>query len=223
VGHPLLEKRDVLRPGPGERPALARGVRPTLLVLPGSRRSEVERLSVCFGNTLERVARARPDFEVIVPAVEYLADEIRTRIRSWRNNPRVVVGEEEKLAAFRRAHAALAASGTVTLELALAYVPMAVAYRMEVPVGLLRLFISAPSIVLPNLVLGERAIPEFINNDASPEALATAVAPLLGDTPTRARQVAARERIDGLIAVDGAPSRLAADIVLKVARLPARA
>ena len=109
----------------------------------------------------------------------------------------------------------------MTLELALTHVPMAVAYRMELPVGLLRLFINTPSIVLPNLILGERAIPEFINNDASPEALATAVAPLLGDTPTRARQIAALERIDGLMAVDGAPSRLAADIVLKVARLPA--
>jgi lipid-A-disaccharide synthase len=223
VGHPLLEKRHVLRPRPGERPALARGVRPTLLVLPGSRRAEVERLSVCFGNALDRIARARPDFEVVIPAVEHLAEEIRSRVRSWRNNPKVVVGEEEKLAAFRRAHAALAASGTVTLELALAHVPMAVAYRIELPVGLLRLFVDAPSIVLPNLVLGERAIPEFINSEATPEALATAVAPLLGDTPTRTRQVAALERIDGLMAIDGAPSDLAAGIVLKLARLAARA
>jgi lipid-A-disaccharide synthase len=221
VGHPLFEKRDVLRPKPGERPPLARGMRPTLLVLPGSRRSEVERLSASFGHALDRIARARPDFEVIVPAVEHLAGEIRERVRSWRNSPKVIVGEDEKQGAFRRAHAALAASGTVTLELALAQVPMVVAYRIEVPIGFLRLFVSAPSIVLPNLILGERAIPEFLNADATPEALATAVAPLLGDTPTRARQVAALERLDILMAVDDAPSRLAADAVLKAARLPA--
>lgn len=219
VGHPLIEKLDRLRPKPGERPPLVLGARPTLLVLPGSRRSEVERLSACFGGAIERIARARPNFEVVVPAVPHLADEIRERTRSWRNNPQVIVGEEEKYAAFRRAHAALAASGTVTLELALAHVPMAVAYRIEAPVALLRLFVRTESIVLPNLVLGERVIPEFINHEATPEALATAVAPLLGDTPTRARQVAALERTDASMAVDGAPSRLAADIVLKVARL----
>jgi lipid-A-disaccharide synthase len=222
VGHPLFEKRNRLRPGPGERPPLTRGVHPTLVVLPGSRRSEVERLSGCFGGALDRIARARPDFEVIVPAVAHLADEIRERTRSWRNNPKIVIGEDEKHAAFRRAHAALAASGTVTLELALAHVPMAVAYRIELPIALVRLVIDAPTIVLPNIVLGEMAIPEFLNTEATPEALATAVAPLLGDTPTRARQVAALERIDGLMAVDGAPSRLAAEIVLKTARLPAR-
>jgi lipid-A-disaccharide synthase len=222
VGHPLFEKRNVLRPQPGERPPLPRGARPTLLVLPGSRRAEVERLSESFGQALERIARARPDFEVIVPAVAHLADDIRERVRSWRNNPQVITGEDEKHAAFRRAHAALAASGTVTLELALAHVPMAVAYRIELPVGLMKLFVKAPSIVLPNLVLGERAIPEFLNTEATPEALATAVAPLLGDTPTRARQMAALERIDKLMAVDDAPSRLAAAAVLNVARVPTR-
>jgi lipid-A-disaccharide synthase len=219
VGHPLLEKRDVLRPAADERPPLMPGARPTLLVLPGSRRSEVERLSACFGGALDRIARARPDFEVVVPAVPDLADEIRQRTRLWRNDPKVIVGEKEKLAAFRRAHAALAASGTVTLELALAHVPMAVAYRTELPLGLVRLVIRAPSIVLPNLILGQQVIPEFMNHEATPEALATAVAPLIGDTPTRARQVAALERIDDLMAVDGAPSRLAADVVLRVGRL----
>ena len=84
----------------------------------------------------------------------------------------MVLGEAEKFAAFRRAHAALAASGTVTLELALAGVPMVVAYRVDPMARRLKRFLTVPSIVLANLVLGENAVPEFLDEDGSPEALA---------------------------------------------------
>lgn len=219
VGHPLVEKLDKLRPAPGERSELAPGSRPLVLVLPGSRQSEVTRLTAPFGEALERVARARAAFDVIVPTVEHVADEVRRRTQEWRIKPEVVVGEDAKLAAFRRAHAALAASGTVTLELALAKVPMAVGYRIELPIDLVRMVIKTPSIVLPNLVLGENAIPEFVNYEATPEALATALAPLLGATPGRAKQLAALDRLDRLMAVDTTPSQRAAEIVLKVAHV----
>jgi lipid-A-disaccharide synthase len=219
VGHPLVEKLDKLRPAPGERSELAPGSRPLVLVLPGSRQSEVTRLTAPFGEALERVARARAAFDVIVPTVEHVADEVRQRTQEWRIKPEVVVGEDAKLAAFRRAHAALAASGTVTLELALAKVPMAVGYRIELPIDLVRMVIKTPSIVLPNLVLGENAIPEFVNYEATPEALATALAPLLGATPGRAKQLAALDRLDRLMAVDTTPSQRAAEIVLKVAHV----
>ena len=221
VGHPLIEKLDVLRPRPGERTELALGVRPLVLVLPGSRRSEVERLTAPFGEALERVARARTAIDVVVPAVDHLADDVRRMTQTWRIKPEVVVGEEAKLSAFRRAHAALAASGTVTLELALAKIPMAVGYRIELPIDLVRMFIRTPSIVLPNLVLGENIIPEFVNYEATPEALATALAPLLGATPGRARQLAALDKLDRLMAVDTTPSRRAAEIVLRVAKIDA--
>ncbi len=93
---------------------------------------------------------------------------------------------------------------------------MAVGYRIELPIDIVRMFIRTPSIVLPNLVLGENIIPEFVNYEATPEALATALAPLLGATPGRARQLAALDRLDALMAVETTPSRRAAEIVLRV-------
>ena len=123
VGHPLSEKVGGLRPRQGERVALGSGAAPVLLGLPGSRRSEVARLMDRFGETVALIADAKPGVEIVLPAVPALADEIRERAAGWKYPPAIVVGEEAKLAAFRRANAALAASGTVTLGYALARVP----------------------------------------------------------------------------------------------------
>jgi lipid-A-disaccharide synthase len=134
--------------------------------------------------------------------------------------PRVVVAEAEKRAAFRTARAALAASGTVTLELALAGVPTVVAYR----VGLLneliyRAFVRVPTIVLANLALGENVMPEITQRDATPERLAAALAPLLAGTPERQRQLDAFRRIDAVMAIGAVrPSEAAAEIVLEMVK-----
>lgn len=221
VGHPLIERLDSLRPDPAE--ALARQ-RPTLLVLPGSRRSEIRRLTAVFGAAVERVARSVPGLEVVLPAVTDLADDIRARVSGWPVVPRVVTGEAAKLAAFRTARAALAASGTVTLELALAGVPMAVAYRVSPFETWLRFVVKVPSIVLPNLILGENAIPEFLQQACTAEALSAALVPLLGDTPERAAQTAAFARLDAAmrIAPGSTPSAEAASRVLAAAQAGAR-
>lgn len=213
VGHPLIERLDDLRPGPGE--AAARG-RPTLVVLPGSRRSEVRRLTAIFGEAVARVAENVPGLDVVLPAVSDLADDIRARVAAWPVAPRIVLGEAAKLAAFRIARAALAASGTVTLELALSAVPMAVAYRVSPFETWLRFVVTVPSIVLPNLILGDNAIPEFLQEACTPEALAAALIPLLGDTPEHDAQLAAFARLDALmrIAPGSTPSREAAALVL---------
>ena len=94
-----------------------------------------------------------------IPAVPHVADEISARAESWSVKPRIVEGEAAKWAAFRQADAALAASGTVTLELGLSGVPMVVAYRVSKIEEVLKYLIKAPSIVLTNLVLGENVIP----------------------------------------------------------------
>jgi len=154
VGHPLIEKLGLLRPRPGERVPLADAITPCLLILPGSRRSEVSRLMAPFGLTLEEIVRRHGPVEAIIPAVPHLAEAIREAIGSWPVKPKIVEGETEKFAAFRRAHAALAASGTVSLELALAGVPMAIAYRIEPLLRPLRFLVRVPSIVLANLILG---------------------------------------------------------------------
>jgi lipid-A-disaccharide synthase len=134
--------------------------------------------------------------------------------------PRIVVEPADKWAAFRVARAALAASGTVTLELAVAGVPTVVAYKVSLLTELIyRAAVRVPTIVLANLVLGENVMPEITQRQATPDRLAAALAPLIGDTPERQQQLAAFARLDAVMAIGSAqPSDAAAKIVLEVAR-----
>jgi len=216
VGHPLIERLDTLRPAPGERHPLSEDPL-ELLVLPGSRPSEVRRLMEPFGETLGSFARevGRP-FEVTVPAVSHLADDIRRRAATWPVTPRIVEGEAEKLAAFRRAHLALAASGTVTLELALSGIPMAVAYRVSGLEGQLRFLVKVSSVVLANLIIGDNVVPEFIQEDCTPRKLAPALLALAADGPERRRQEEGFAKLDAIMeaASPTTPSERAAAIVI---------
>ena len=222
VGHPLIERLDELRPAAGERGPISSN--PVLLILPGSRRTEITRLMAPFGEAAAQIAKVRPGLEILLPAVTHLREEIGARAALWPVRPKVVLGEAEKLAAFRRAHAALAASGTVTLELGLAGVPMVVAYRVDPIARGLKRFLKVPSIVLTNLVLGENAVPEFLDEEGSPEILARETAALLAETPARAAQLAAVRRLDQLMAPPGGmrPSDRAAQIVVGFAQSEAR-
>jgi lipid-A-disaccharide synthase len=221
VGHPLIEKIDRLRPAAGERPPLGTVERPTLLVLPGSRHGEISRLLDAFGETVAKVVAENGPMEVLLPVVPRFAEEIKARSAAWPVRPVVVEGEAAKFAAFRRGHLALAASGTVTLELALAGVPMVVAYRIDPIAKSMKHIVlrRLHSFVLPNLITGSRDVPEFLDHETSPERLAAALKPLLSDTPERARQLAAFARLDGLMTLDhGTPSGRAAEIVIEMAR-----
>lgn len=217
VGHPLIEKLDALRPRPGERLPLASG--PLLLVLPGSRRTEIARLMQPFGEAVQLIAAARPDVEILLPALPHLRAEIEAGAARWPVRPRLLHGEAEKFAAFRRAHAALAASGTVTLELGLSGVPMVVAYRVDPIARHLKRFLKVPSIVLANLALGEKMIPEFLDEAASPRVLARETLALLSDGPERRAQLDALARLDAAMALPGGepPSDVAAGIVVEAA------
>jgi len=218
VGHPLIEHLDELRPNAQE--AMARDNDPAVfLLMPGSRRSEIERLMPVFGQVLHRVAQHGRRMEVILPAVSHLEGAIREELRSWPYKPEVVLGDQPKLAAFRRARAALVASGTATLELALAGVPMVVAYKVSRVEELAKYLISVNSIVLANLVLGENVVPEFLQRDCNEVALANALAPLFTHGAQRDRQMAAFRDIDRFLAPAGgeAPSMAAARNVLEVA------
>jgi lipid-A-disaccharide synthase len=150
-----------------------------------------------------------------VPHVRALVED---KLKGWRVRPHLIEGEDDKLRAFRLAHAALAASGTVTLELGLAGTPMVVAYRVDPVAARLRFLVKVPSIVLANLVLGEKAFPEFIQEDCTPEKLASAVELLLKDTFERRAQLAALARIPQRMLLEGgSPSDVAAEIVLQYA------
>src|SRR4051794_26822563 len=216
VGHPLVERIAELRPAAGERPLIETSP-VNLVVLPGSRGSEIRRLMAPFGDTVALLAeRSGRKLDLVLPAVAHLADEIRRLAETWPVKPHIVEGEAAKFAAMRRAGLALAASGTVTLELALAGVPMVVAYKVSKLEEQLKYLIKVPSIVLANLILGENAIPERVQWDCTPEKLADALLPLLSDTPERRGQVAAFERLDGLMDVGAeAPSERAARLVLE--------
>ena len=183
------------------------------------------RRMISFGAALGRaIPQLGRPVSLTLPAVSHLAAEIEAATQAWPIRPRIVLGEAEKYAAFRKAHAALAASGTVTLELAISGVPMVMAYKVswiEEQIGRL---VSVPSFVLANLVLGEKVVPEFVQGDCTPEKLAAALLPLMRETPERRRQLAALARMEGLMeAGDDAPSDRAARIVCEVIEQKRRA
>jgi lipid-A-disaccharide synthase len=212
VGHPLVERLDELTPHPHDHD----GAR-SLLVLPGSRLAEVRRMTPIYGETLELLLRERADFDVAIPVAPNMEQALRRELRGWPVTPRLI-GQAEKFAAFRKARAALATSGVATLELALAEAPMAVAYRVSRAESLLRFLVNVDSIVLPNLIIGENVVPEFLQEAATPRALADALRPLLGESAARDAQLAAFKRVRArLLEAGRAPSARAADIILEYA------
>ena len=219
VGHPLIEQIGTLRPGPGEQKRRDEAP-PVLLVLPGSRRSEIRHHMAVFGETLARLRDEGVAFELILPTMPHLLEAVDEGIKTWKVAPRVVVGEQEKRAAFRIARAALAKSGTVTLELALAGVPMVTAYRTgAVEAWIVLRAINVKSVILANLVVGENVVPEFLQQDCTPEKLAPALREVLDDSPSRRRQVEAFAGIDNIMSTGNQPPGVrAADIVLATLR-----
>ena len=219
VGHPLSEDVTALRPSAEE--ARRRDTAPPIvLLLPGSRSGEIARHLDVFGAAVQKLANQCGPMDLVLPTVPSLVARIKAATASWPVAPRVVMEQGKKWAAFRQARAALAASGTVTLELALAGVPTVVAYKVSFLTELVyRAFVQVPTIVLANLVLDESVMPQILQRDATPEQLAAALAPLLADTPERRRQLEAFARLDEIMAIGSLrPSEAAADIVLEVAR-----
>jgi lipid-A-disaccharide synthase len=222
VGHPLIERIAELRPN-AEEAQRRRANPPVVLVLPGSRAGEIRHLLGTFGAAIAQVAARSGPMELVLPTVPHLVAQVRAGVAGWAVAPRIVVEPVDKWAAFRRARAALAASGTVTLELALAGIPTVAAYRLSIVewniARLLRMRSTLPSVILANLVLGENVIPELLQSDCTPQRLAEALLPHLSDTAQRQRQIEAFGRLDGIMAIGGeAPSAKAAAIVLDVAQ-----
>lgn len=221
VGHPLVERlvefADADAEGFRARLGLDPG-RKLIVVLPGSRRSEVERLMQPFGAALAKAQERTGALDVVIPAVESVRERIAAQATSWPLAAHIVEGEAAKLAAFKAADAALAASGTVTLELALAGTPMIVGYRVDALAACLQFLVKTPHFALSNLVLGERAFPELMQDDCTPDKLAEAISRLLTDDATLAAQRRALARVPELMKLDGVtPSEAAAEIVLRYA------
>ncbi len=219
VGHPLIEQLGSLRPDAAEQKRRD-DAPPVLLVLPGSRRSEIRHHMAVFGETLDRMRAEGVAFEPVLPTMPHLKEAVTEGVKSWKLTPRIVIGEQEKRAAFRVARAALAKSGTVTLELAISGVPMVTAYRVgEAEAWIMRRAIKVTSVILANLVIGENVVPEYLQENCTPENLSCAIRDVLDDTPLRRRQIEAFARLDGIMSTGNQPPSVrAADIVLATMR-----
>ncbi len=219
VGHLLIERLEWIQSLNPEALAIRLKLDPAatpVLVLPGSRSSEVERLLDVFGDTIVKLTGQGRTLEVLLPSVSHLRDEISERTSSWPVRVHMLDGETDKFTAFRLARAALAASGTVTLELGLVGTPMVVGYRVDPIAARLKFLVTAETIVLANLVLGEKVFPEFIQEDCNADALAGAMSDILDSGPAREKQLVALDKIAANLALpSGTPSERAAQIVLE--------
>jgi lipid-A-disaccharide synthase len=220
VGHPLIEKLGQIENADAASLASRLGLdssRPVLLVLPGSRRSEIELMIDVYGEAAARISSLIGPIEIVIPAVRHVRDRIAEKTASWALRPHII-DSDDKYAAMRLARAALATSGTVTLELALAQTPAVVAYKADKLIATLRFLVKVPSVVLANLVVGRNIYPEYLQEECTAENLARALEPLFGETPARATQLeglALAPRKLQLAA--SSPSEAAADGVLSVA------
>ncbi|MAG97656.1 MAG: lipid-A-disaccharide synthase [Rhodospirillaceae bacterium] len=218
VGHPAVETQAA---GDGaafrRRHGIAPGA-PLLAVLPGSRHSETSRLLPIFEQTAEQLAKRFTDLGVVVPTVSTVAREVAAALARW-NVPTIVVTEEAaKPPALAACNAALAASGTAVLELALAGVPSVAAYRINpLTHWLVRRMVRVEHASLVNLVLDRPVVPEFLQHDCRPELLVPAVTEILVDEGARRTQIeAAREAAEKLGAGGPPPSERAADVILSL-------
>jgi len=218
VGHPLLEHLAALRPDATDAALRSKVESPRILVLPGSRRSEVNHLMPVFGAAVERIAAALPGARFVLPAVTHLSGLISERAASWPVKPEIVTGDAAKLVAFRGARAALAASGTVTLELALAQVPTVAAYRgANWEAAIARRLIKVPSVILPNLILGRSVVPEFIQQTATAETLSRHILALIPDGEARRAQLLGFDEVETVMKSAGrSPAANAVEAALAV-------
>ncbi|WP_374634269.1 lipid-A-disaccharide synthase [Paracoccus sp. (in: a-proteobacteria)] len=196
VGHPIVSE-----PLASEAEALAFRAahdiapdQPLILCLPGSRRSEVSRLGPRFDEAMIRLRDRMPEIRVVMPTVRGVSGLVRDMAKRWPTAPIVVENTMEKRAAFAAADLALAASGTVSLDLAANNVPMVIGYDVA-PLSrlIIRMLLKTDTVTLVNLVSDTRAVPEFLGSDCEPGPMSQALFCLLEHPEDRANQIAAMQ------------------------------
>ena len=190
VGHPVVsDPRATPAEAAAFRTAIGAGTGPLILALPGSRRGEVARLAPVIGSVLATVKALHPDVSVVLPTVRGVAAMVRDLSSGWPIPPVVVEDASAKRAAFAAADVALAASGTVSLELAAVEVPMVIAYDMHwLTMRLMQRMARIDTVTLVNLVSETRAVPEFLGDRCRPDLIAPALLRLLNQGPERQAQ-----------------------------------
>ena len=191
---------------------------PVLVVLPGSRPSEIARVLPPFEEAVALLKTARPGLQVIVPAAATVADAVKARVAGWPYRAHVVEGEADRYAAMKAATVALACSGTVTTELALAGAPMVVGYRLgPVTYAILKRLIRTDYVTLFNIAAQDFVAPELIQADCNGPRIAREIARRLDDPDLRRAQVDAQDKALAQMGRGGPdPSEAAARAVLKV-------
>lgn len=219
VGHPVVESGAERGDGAGFRarhgiPAAA----PVVVVLPGSRRGEVERLLPVFAAAVVALAQRFPGLSAVLPTTANVAPLVRGRVAGWPVPALVLDGAAEKYDAFAAGTVALAASGTVALELAMAGLPAVIAYRVNpLTAAFVRRAVTVRFAHLVNLVLDRAAVPELLQQDCTPGRLAAEAGRLIAEPEARQRQRADYRAALAVLGYGGlSPSRRAAEAVLAV-------
>ncbi|RWC64304.1 lipid-A-disaccharide synthase [Mesorhizobium sp.] len=218
VGHRLTHDAGVLAAAKAQD--LPRELSPdrikTLLVLPGSRRGEVRRLLDPFGETVSMLRARGHRLRLLLPTVPHVADLVKSSVNRWDEKPEIIIDPQRKWQAFGKADAALIASGTVSLELALAGVPMISCYRLD-PVArvVASYLVSVWSALLPNLISDRALIPEFYNEYVRPNNLARQLEALFADSGMRAWQKDGFAEITRRMTTDKPSGEIAAQVVMR--------
>ena len=219
VGHPALEPG--ADQGDGARFRARHAIAPdapVLIAMPGSRRAETSRLLPIYGAALQRLAATVPGLRTVVPLAGPVAGEVRAAAASWPGAPVFVTDTDDKHDAYAAAAAALVKSGTSTLEVAIAGVPMVVCYRAHpLTAAFVRRVAKVRFASILNILPGRMIVPELLQEGCTPAAIVAAVRPLLVDPAAAAAQrEATRPVLDTLRPPEGRPSDAAAAAVLSM-------
>ena len=191
----------------------------TLLILPGSRKSEVKGLTPAFGETIKLLKERGHRLRLLLPTVPHVADVVEAETKSWPQHPEIILDPVRKWQAFGEADAALAASGTVSLELALCRVPLVACYRSD---RLMRLFmglITTWSASLPNLIVDRAIVPEYYDMFIRPGMLARQIEQLMTmDSDLRRLQLHGFTEVKKRMATTRRAGAVAADVILDLVR-----
>jgi lipid-A-disaccharide synthase len=216
VGHRLTADAGVKSAAAAQ--AIARDLAPerekTLVVLPGSRGSEIGHLLKPFGETIDILRERGNRLRIVLPTLPRLRDRVAAGVAGWAQAPEIIVGADEKWRAFGEADAALISSGTVSLELALAGVPLVSCYKFDWLSRQFEGLITSWSALLPNLIADRPVAPEYYNQYVRPEHIARSLECLFADTEMRAWQRDGFAEVRRRLATDRPPSVIAAGVVM---------
>lgn len=216
VGHRLASDANVLAVRSHQMEKRAGPQPATCLLLPGSRGSEISRLLPAFGETAEELRSRHPDMRFLLPTVPRQEALVRQMTASWPVQPEITVGASAKWAAFAQADAAVAASGTVILELALAGIPVVSTYKADWLIRLMHKRIKIWTAAIPNLVADYPIVPEYLNEAIRAGALSRWMERLIGTTPERDAMLTGYRTVWQRMATQQPPGEIAARIVLDV-------